>query len=176
MSCVHPNHPETFRRLVQIFEELELRFRVEPDACVLHTGFQGRRHGLRYQIWLWIEPDDNSPLRIRCDYPVNVPASLRRTVAEMVCRASYGLRDGHYFLDMRDGEVGFTCSVRIVNHDLPTELVSDLLRMTATMMEGYWPAFEACIFHGMEPEEAVVRFDPLRCAEIGPSPQGSADQ
>jgi hypothetical protein len=178
MSCVHPNHSEPFQRLVQILEEMELKFRVAPNASVVQTGFNGRREGFLCPMWIWFEPDDsNILLRVKGSYPVNVPASLRRTIAEVVCRASSsGLKEGCFFLDMRDGEVGFTCSARIVSQDLPTELVNYLLLMTATVMEGFWPAFEACIFHGMEPEEAVVRFDPMRSKGLQPLPQDSADQ
>lgn len=76
-------------------------------------------------------------------------------MAEFVCRANYGLRNGNFELDMRDGEVRYKAY-----HDCDGGMPSDAaintsLRVCARMFERYGDGIAAIMFGMKTPEDAV---------------------
>jgi hypothetical protein len=76
-------------------------------------------------------------------------------MAEFVCRANYGLRNGNFELDFRDGEVRYKCYVNCDGQMPSTEIVKDSIYVPYFMMKRYGDGIISVIFGNQTAEEAV---------------------
>lgn len=77
-------------------------------------------------------------------------------LAEFVCRANYGLKNGNFELDFRDGELRYKCFVDCDDQVPSQSIVRDSIGVPAAMMKRYCAGILNVIFKGMDPEEAVT--------------------
>ena len=83
---------------------------------------------------------------------------VMRNTAEFVCRANYGLRNGNFEVDMRDGEVRYKVFVDCDGGQLPTrEIIRGSIIIPAMMFERYSPGLLDVIFKGAKAAEAIVQ-------------------
>ena len=78
-------------------------------------------------------------------------------MAEFVCRVNYGLKNGNFELDMRDGEVRFKCFVDCEGITPTTEMIRNSIYCPATMFDRYSDGIVSIIFSNMSAKEAVER-------------------
>lgn len=78
-------------------------------------------------------------------------------MAEFICRANYGLRNGNFELDMRDGEVRYKCYVYCEGITPTTEIVRTSVYVPAGMFERYAPGILNIIFGGASAKDAVEK-------------------
>ncbi len=97
-----------------------------------------------------------SPLGANHDDPENLTA-----MAEFVCRANYGLRNGNFELDMRDGEVRYKCFVDCDGIIPDSAVIRNSIYMPAAMFDRYGEGIVSVIF-GMATAEDAVR----KCEEV----------
>ena len=84
----------------------------------------------------------------------NDPEELRR-MAEFVCRANYGLKDGNFELDFRDGELRFKCYMNC-HGILPTvQMIGESIACPSQMFRFYGNGILQILFQGMSAEDAV---------------------
>jgi hypothetical protein len=76
-------------------------------------------------------------------------------MAEFICRANYGLRNGNFELDFRDGEVRYKCYVNCDGQMPSTEIVKDSIYVPYFMMKRYGDGIISVIFGNQTAEEAV---------------------
>jgi hypothetical protein len=76
-------------------------------------------------------------------------------MAEFVCRANYGLRNGNFELDFRDGEVRYKCYVNCDGQMPCDEIVKDSIYVPYFMMKRYGDGIISVIFGNQTAEEAV---------------------
>ena len=77
-------------------------------------------------------------------------------MAEFVCRANYGLNNGNFELDLRDGEIRYKCYVDCAGSIQPTEdVVRNSIYCPAMMFEKYAPGIVDIIFGDLSAKEAV---------------------
>lgn len=78
-----------------------------------------------------------------------------KKMAEFVCRANYGLRNGNFELDFQDGELRYKCYVNC-NGDLPSmEIVEKSIHCPAVMFTRYGKGIIEILFGSMNADEAV---------------------
>jgi len=82
---------------------------------------------------------------------------MMQRMAEFVCRANYGLRNGNFELDMRDGEIRYKSFVDCNNLVPSREVIKTSIYCPATMFEKYAPGIIEIIFNDVEAKEAVDR-------------------
>ena len=76
-------------------------------------------------------------------------------LAEFVCRANYGLRNGNFELDMRDGEVRYKVFVNCEGLLPSRDIVRESIIIPAMMFERYSPGVLDVIFKGVSAAEAI---------------------
>ncbi len=82
---------------------------------------------------------------------------MMATMAEFVCRANYGLKNGNFELDMRDGEVRFKCFVDCESITPSKNMVQNSIHCPAIMFNRYGSGIVDIIFGNATATEAVNR-------------------
>ncbi len=107
--------------------------------------------------------------------PVGADAKNREeimTMAEFICRANYGLKNGCFELDMRDGEIRFKSYIDC-DELLPNEaIIKNSVYITAMMFDRYAPGITGIIFAGMDAETAIELSE--RDEDDDPAPSGGS--
>jgi hypothetical protein len=87
-------------------------------------------------------------------------------MAEFICRANYGLKNGAFELDFSDGEVRFRSFVDC-NDLLPsTKVVRNSVYCTAEIMNCYATGIADIIFGGASAKEAIARCEKTTADEL----------
>ncbi len=90
--------------------------------------------------------------------PINADESdsdMMQKMAEFICRANYGLKNGNFELDMRDGEIRYKCFVDC-EEDIPSETtIRNSIFCPASMFRVYSPGILAIIFGDSTAKAAI---------------------
>ncbi len=82
---------------------------------------------------------------------------MMAAMAEFVCRANYGLKNGNFELDMRDGEVRLKCFVDCEGITPSKDMVQNSIHCPAAMFKRYGSGIVDIIFGNATAKEAVER-------------------
>ena len=81
---------------------------------------------------------------------------MMSSLLEFICRANYGLRNGNFEVDMRDGEIRYKVFVDCDGGILPSrEIVRSSIIIPAMMFERYLPGLLDVIIKGTNAAEAI---------------------
>lgn len=80
---------------------------------------------------------------------------MMASMAEFVCRANYGLVNGNFELDMRDGEIRFKCFVDCEGITPTSEMVRNSIHCPASMFKRYGAGIVDIIFGKASAQDAV---------------------
>lgn len=76
-------------------------------------------------------------------------------MAEFICRANYGLKNGNFEMDFRDGELRYKCFVDC-DEQIPSQsVIRDSIAVPAAMLKRYAPGIINVMYKGMNAETAV---------------------
>lgn len=78
-------------------------------------------------------------------------------LAEFFCRINYGLRNGCFEFDFRDGEIGFKSFIDCDGFMPSNEVIKNSIHCTVAMYKIYAPGIIAIIFSGCTAKEAMVQ-------------------
>lgn len=78
-------------------------------------------------------------------------------MAEFLCRANYGLKNGCFELDFRDGEIRYKNFIDCEDVMSSNEVIKNSIHCTAAMFKRYAPAIVYIIFSGSSAEEVIVK-------------------
>lgn len=78
-------------------------------------------------------------------------------MAEFVCRANYGLRDGNFEMDFNDGELRYKCYVNCADRLPSVEAVEKSITCPAAMFSRYSDGIVQILFSDISPADAVAR-------------------
>lgn len=91
---------------------------------------------------------------------------MMAAMSEFVCRANYGLKNGNFELDMRDGEIRYKSFVDC-NGITPTmEMVRNSIYCPATMFERYGTGIVDIIFGNTTAKEAIAKCEKSPAEEL----------
>lgn len=161
---MHQGYSEEIADAIQRFlddEDWNYDFQEEKGIFRFGLNLKCRIRNIQYII------DLNSN-----DYNVYglIPLSANRNdpnemaqMAEFLCRANYGLRNGNFELDFRDGEIRYKCYVDCQGLDAPTEdMVKHSIYCPVAMFERYGNGILQILFAGMSAEEAISLCEPTQ--------------
>lgn len=80
---------------------------------------------------------------------------MMTSMAEFICRANYGLVNGNFELDMRDGEIRFKCFVDCEGITPTSAVVRNSIHCPAAMFERYGAGMVDIVFGNASAKEAV---------------------
>ncbi len=116
-----------------------------------------------------------SPIGLDCK-----DEKLMSSMAEFICRANYGLKNGNFELDMSDGEIRYKSYVDCAGIMPTSEIVKDSIICPASMFECYGTGIVDVMLRKLTPTEAIVKCEKssiekgLR-AFLGEDPDGDED-
>jgi len=76
-------------------------------------------------------------------------------MAEFVCRANYGLRNGGFEFDFNDGELRYRCYVPCGEQIPSQELIRQSIATPALMLRRYSPGIIGVLYSHRDPEEMI---------------------
>lgn len=82
---------------------------------------------------------------------------MMATVAEFICRANYGLKNGNFELDMRDGEIRYKSFVDCEGITPTTEMIRNSIYCPASMFDRYSSGIVDIIFGNSTAKEAIAK-------------------
>ena len=83
--------------------------------------------------------------------------NMMAQMAEFLCRANYGLKNGCFELDFRDGEVRYRSFIDCEDVMPSTEVIKNSIHCTAAMFKRYAPGIVDIIFSGCTAKEAITK-------------------
>lgn len=87
-------------------------------------------------------------------------------MAEFICRANYGLKNGCFELDFRDGEIRFRSYVDCENQLPSSAVVKNSVHCTAAMIKRYAPGIVDIIFGGATAKDAITKCEKSKEEEL----------
>lgn len=84
-------------------------------------------------------------------------ANMMAQMAEFLCRANYGLKNGCFELDFRDGEIRFRSFIDCEDLMPSTEVIKNSIHCTAAMFKRYAPGIVDIIFSSCTAKEAIAK-------------------
>lgn len=80
---------------------------------------------------------------------------MMHQMSDFVCRANYGLKNGNFELDMRDGEIRYKCYTNCENVLPSIEVVRTSIYCPAVMFERYGTGIAEIIFNDSTAQVAI---------------------
>lgn len=87
-------------------------------------------------------------------------------MAEFLCRANYGLKNGCFELDFRDGEIRYKSFIDCEDVMPSNEVIKNSIYCTAAMFKRYAPGIVDIIFAGSSAEEVIAKCEKSPEAEL----------
>ena len=85
----------------------------------------------------------------------NTDDTMMGQMAEFLCRANYGLKNGCFEFDFRDGEIRFKSFIDCDDVMPSTEVIKNSIYSIAAMYKSYAPGIVDIIFTGSSAKEAI---------------------
>lgn len=92
--------------------------------------------------------------------------TMMASMAEFVCRANYGLKNGNFELDMRDGEIRFKSFVDCEGITPTAEIVKNSIYCPAAMFDRYSAGIVGIIFNGSTAKDAIAQCEKSPAEEL----------
>lgn len=131
-------------------------FEDEYGVFTFNINIKGKLRNIRYIIKVL----DDSYI-VYAISPMSVDAEDRDalvSMAEFICRANYGLRNGNFEMDMRDGEIRYRCYVPCGGDNAPErDTVVESVVCPAMMFKRYGNGLLDIIFGMANAEDAVKK-------------------
>ncbi len=122
------------------------RFGVNIDGKMKHVNYFMPVRDDSYTVYA-ISPVSGDP-----EDPLTMAA-----IADFVCRANYGLRNGNFEVDMTDGEIRYKVFVDCDGVIPSREVVRGSIIIPAMMFERYSPGLLDVIFKGVSAADAIAK-------------------
>lgn len=87
--------------------------------------------------------------------PDTSDAELMARMAEFVCRANFGLKNGYFEFDFTDGELRYKCYVPCDDRVPSQEMIRDGITVPAMMLRRYGLGILGVLYSGVDPAIAV---------------------
>lgn len=88
--------------------------------------------------------------------PTKIPSKNLIKVMEFITRINYGLRLGHFELDMDDGILRFAHHLELEGSQLTPPMLLNVLYFGLTLIDDYYPGLMRIIFSGVSPAQALA--------------------
>lgn len=148
-------NPEIADAIRNFLDEADWHYSFDEENGIFRFGIRlpGKMKHVQYAVVIY-ERDYNvyaiSPLAADLDDPEQM-----RQMAEFICRANYGLRDGNFEMDFNDGELRYKCYMNC-NGAFPTKnMVSASVYRPFTMFKSYNKGILQILFAGMSAADAI---------------------
>ncbi len=146
---------EIAERISEFLTSDDWHFRFDEEKGVFQFGLTLHRTKIKkVEYLIRVRQDDYilyavSPLSA----DENDPAMMAR-MAELLCRINYGLRNGNFEMDYRDGEIRYKSYVDCEEILPSSKIIRNSIYIPATSFEGYGDAIVSVMFTDVSAEDA----------------------
>ena len=91
---------------------------------------------------------------------------MMASMAEFICRANYGLKNGNFELDMRDGEIRYKSFVDCEGITPTMEMVRNSIHCPAAMFDRYGAGIVDIIFGNSTAKDAIAKCEKSPAEEL----------
>lgn len=106
-------------------------------------------------VVIQVHEDDYSVLAICPVHPATEDCETMALIAEFVCRANYGLKNGCFEMDFRDGELRYKSFIDCDDQFPSQALIRNSIGCPVSMMKRYAPGILDVLFKSIDAETAV---------------------
>lgn len=106
-------------------------------------------------IIIRVGEDDFSAMAICPVRPDISDKALMANMAEFVCRANFGLKNGCFEFDFSDGELRYRCYVPCGGSVPSQDIIRKIVATPALMLRRYSAGIIGVLYNGMDPEDMV---------------------
>lgn len=96
----------------------------------------------------------------------NKDPEMMAQMAEFICRANYGLKNGCFELDFNDGEIRYRSYVDCENQLLSTAVVRNSVHCTASMFERYASGIVDIIFNKAAAKDVITKIETSKVEDL----------
>jgi len=141
-----------FEKLIQHFDEHELKYLVDGDKQAVFANFGGEIGS--YRVVAKVDEDDD--LLLVFGYaPLRIPEGSRPAIAETIARANYCLKIGKFEMDFDDGELRFQAANIQAEGSLTDEIIRRIIGLVLHMLDTYLPAVLSVVYGNELPKDAI---------------------
>jgi hypothetical protein len=127
-----------------------INYEQDSENSFFRMMFDGKHGDIRVLIVV-----EDSLIQV-FSHPANkVPENSRRSIAEAVCRANYGLKVGKFEFDLEDGELRYQTSIPLSDEFPDDEVLDHILYVGGAMVDRYVPAFLSIIYGNEDVKLAI---------------------
>ncbi len=157
-------------RIQKFLKDDDWNFRVNEDTGVFDfdLNLRGRIRSAHYQIRVY----ENSytvhalcPLRAEID-----DGKMMANMAAFLCMANYGLRNGNFEMDLRDGEIGFKSYVDSEDMILSDAVIKNSIYIPGAMLDRYSQGIVQILLNDMSAKDAIGLCEGGTAARRGAGP------
>lgn len=147
-----------YEHIISWLDRHGMRYASHPERsyialCVLHKS--GRWEAV-------IEVDEqHRQLFFYSQLDMFVPEDRQQAIMEFMTRANHGMRQGHFELDLPDGEMCFKIGIQFSELAPSDRQISDLVNCVIGVTIQYFPGLMAVIYGGQSPKEAIESIELL---------------
>jgi hypothetical protein len=143
----------SFQSIIDCLDAKEFTYESNPVEKRVTLRLTGKN--ANYRIVARITRDGDY-FQVFAFYPLFVKEEkLRVSCAELITRANYNMKLGHFEMDMKDGEIRFHLTHMIDAAGLSFEVVDRFIMTSYFTMDRYFPALMQHIHAGYTPEDAI---------------------
>ncbi len=84
---------------------------------------------------------------------------MMHRMSDFICRANYGLKNGNFELDMRDGEIRYKCYADCEKIDPSIEIIRTCIYCPAIMFERYGTGIAEIVFNNSTSQDAINKVE-----------------
>ena len=153
--------PEIAEAIKTHLEESDLHL-VSFDEALASFGFNIQLTGqLSTNVIIRVGKDNFTTMAVCPVRPDTSDAEIMAKMAEFVCRANYGLKNGYFEFDFSDGELRYKCYFPCEDRIPSQELIHEGVTIPAMMLRRYAPGILGVLYSGVDPAAAAKACDEL---------------
>ena len=138
-----------------IEDDWKFEFDDEKGIFRFGVGIDSKLKHLRYFI-----PVKSDSFVVYAISPIEADSddeAVMKEMADFICRANYGLRNGNFELDMTDGEVRYKIYVDCDGITPSEEIIKGSIIIPSLMFDRYAAGMLDVMFKGSKAEEAIAK-------------------
>ena len=134
-------------------DEQEWHYSFDPSRRVFRMKFASKWVD-SYQIYTAIGPEEEYFITLTV-FPIKVPENKRNEAHEFIARANFGMIQGCFEMNPKDGEIQFKSVCMLGETELSSDLVEYHIDMGFRMLDRYGGELMQVLFGGKAPQEAI---------------------
>jgi len=135
---------------IAIFSENGIQFTRMDEGC-LQASFEAKHAS--YEVFVEAYEDLNI-VGIYIYPPTKISDKSLSRIMEYITRINYGLRLGHFELDLDDGVLRFAHATGIEGSHITAPMLLNVLYFGLSALDDYYPGLMQIIFSGLSPKRA----------------------